>query len=98
MQVPGPEETTEAIAGGVSGPCPLHAPLCWPGTAPAGQLRCVGRSTVLSSRAARSVAGRLALLDGPHPWKGRTFSERWGSTELIDVVLVQPAVELVRAS
>ncbi|MGY3064440.1 hypothetical protein ACVWZD_008762 [Streptomyces sp. TE3672] len=58
----------------------------------AGQLRYVGRSAILTSRTVGSVADRLAPADGPHPWEGRTFSERWGSTELLDVVLVRPDV------
>ncbi|GAA3482351.1 hypothetical protein [Streptomyces yanii] len=78
--------------GAVSGPLSAPRTLLLARYDTAGQLRYVGRSTVLSSRAARSVAGRLAPADGPHPWEGRSFSARWGSTELLDVVLVRPAV------
>jgi ATP-dependent DNA ligase len=85
-------ETTEAIVAAVSGPLSAPRTLLLARYDTTGHLRYVGRSTVLSSYAARNVAGRLAPTDGPHPWEGRTFSKRWGSSEPLDVALVRPAV------
>ncbi|MEV8455255.1 hypothetical protein AB0467_15250 [Streptomyces sp. NPDC052095] len=90
-------EATEAIVAAVSGSLPSSHTLLLARYDPAGQLRCVGRSAVLNSRAARSVADRLTPADGPRPWEGRTLSERWGRTELLDVVLVRPDVAVAVA-
>ncbi|MEL5957117.1 hypothetical protein AADR41_20470 [Streptomyces sp. CLV115] len=85
-------ETTEAIVGAVSESLFSPETLLLARYDTAGQLRYVGRSTVLNDRVARSVADRLVPAAGPHPWEGWTFARRWGSTDLLDVVLVRPDV------
>ncbi|NEA58307.1 hypothetical protein G3I60_30165 [Streptomyces sp. SID13666] len=55
-----------------------------------GQLRFVGRSTVLSRHASQTLAKELTPAAAEHPWTGWSFSAGWGSKEKLRVALVEP--------
>ncbi|MEV0604671.1 ATP-dependent DNA ligase [Streptomyces sp. NPDC050315] len=83
-------ESTEAIAGAITGS--LHRPstLLLGRFDAAGRLRYAGRTTQLAAALARDVAVQLTPAGPGHPWTGRTFSAGWGTDDTLDVTLVVP--------
>ncbi|WP_435845729.1 ATP-dependent DNA ligase [Streptomyces griseofuscus] len=83
-------ETRDAIVGAVTGsPASPHTLLLGRYDT-AGNLRHIGRSTVLPRDAGRAVAQLLSPAAGDHPWTGWTFSAGWGTRETLHVTLVRP--------
>jgi ATP-dependent DNA ligase len=82
-------QTTEAIVGAVTGSLALPRTLLLGRYDEQGRLQYVGRSTSLSQAVGRAVAEHLTPATA-HPWKGWTFSAGWGSTSVLDPLLVQP--------
>ncbi|WP_228978590.1 hypothetical protein [Streptomyces sp. DH12] len=87
--------TTEAIVGAVSGSLAAPRTVLLGRYDAAGRLRYVGRTTTSSQAASRALADRLIPAPaGGHPWEGWTFAAGWGTTRVLDVLLVQPEVVL----
>ncbi|MEY2231253.1 hypothetical protein [Streptomyces sp. BF23-19] len=55
-----------------------------------GRLRAVGRTVLLRPDTARQVAEHLTAPG--HPWTGVRFSATWGSRDVLDTILVPPAL------
>ncbi|MFG2440710.1 ATP-dependent DNA ligase [Streptomyces sp. NPDC048508] len=85
--------TSEAIVGAVTGRIQAPSTLLLARQDEDGRLHFVGRTSVLSRVTAASVGHLLSLQEaGQHPWRGRRFSAGWGSTEMLEVQLVEPSV------
>ncbi|MFF2385684.1 ATP-dependent DNA ligase [Streptomyces sp. NPDC058108] len=83
-------ETTEAIAGAITGPLTAPTTLLLGRYDSHGQLQYIGRTTTLPHTAGSTVAGLLTAAPAGHPWTGWSFSAGWGSHETLDVTLVEP--------
>ncbi|MFD0068965.1 ATP-dependent DNA ligase, partial [Streptomyces sp. NPDC127574] len=84
--------TSEALVGAITGRVQAPSTLLLARRGEAGRMHFVGRTTVLSRQTAADVGRLLRLQAGGHPWRGRRFSAGWGSTETLDVQLVEPSV------
>ncbi|WP_415939940.1 ATP-dependent DNA ligase [Streptomyces sp. 039-1] len=84
--------TSEALVGAVTGRVRAPSTLLLARQDEGGRLHFVGRTTVLGRQNAAEVGRLLRLQAGGHPWTGRRFSAGWGSTETLDVQLVEPSV------
>ncbi|MFG2440790.1 ATP-dependent DNA ligase [Streptomyces sp. NPDC048508] len=84
--------TSETLVGAVTGRVQAPSTLLLARQVEAGRLHFVGRTTVLSRQTAAGVGRLLHLQTDGHPWTGRRFSAGWGSTETLDVQLVDPSV------
>lgn len=83
-------ETTEAIAGAVTGPLTEPRTLLPRRYDAAGRPRYTRRTTTLAQAAGRALAGLPARAGDEHPWTGRTFSAGWGTRKTPSVSLVRP--------
>jgi ATP-dependent DNA ligase len=83
--------TTDAVIAAVSGsPADPRTALFGRYDA-AGQLRLIGRSSVLSGTVHADLTARLVAEAGEHPWAGETFSDGgWGAKDALPIVLVVP--------
>ncbi|WP_052509457.1 hypothetical protein [Kitasatospora griseola] len=84
--------TTEAVIGAVTGSAAAPGTVLLGRRDPDGQLRYVGRTTVLNPVMARNVGRRPTPARASHPWTGWEFTAGWGSRETLDVRLVEPEV------
>ncbi|MEV4340019.1 hypothetical protein [Streptomyces sp. NPDC049590] len=83
-------ETTEAVAGAVTGALSAPRALLLGRYDDAGRLQYAGRTTNLAQAAGTAVTGMLRRARRGHPWTGWTFSAGWGSRETLDVTQVEP--------
>ncbi|MFC8226280.1 ATP-dependent DNA ligase [Streptomyces sp. NPDC057287] len=84
--------TTEVLAGGLTGS--LHRPqvLLLGRYDTTGRLHLVGKTTPLNPGLARELAGHLAAAGPDHPWIGVCFTASWNSRALLEPVLVDPVL------
>ncbi|MFD9622902.1 ATP-dependent DNA ligase [Streptomyces virginiae] len=85
-------DTTEAIVGAITGTLTRLQLLVLGRHDETGRLRPVGRIVSLRPDAARQVAEYLTAAAPGHPWTGAKFSATWGSRDILDTTLVQPAL------
>lgn len=83
--------TTEAVIGAVTGRITQPQSLFLGRLDRDGQLRYVGRSTMLGSAKAAEVGAVLSPA-ASHPWTGRRFSAAWRSSATVSPVLVEPRI------
>lgn len=85
-----PRETTEAIAGAITGLLTAPGTLLLGRYHSGGQLQYVGRTTTLARATSQSVAALLSAAGEDHSWTGCFLSVGWGGRETLDVSLVEP--------
>ncbi|MFD5066164.1 ATP-dependent DNA ligase [Streptomyces sp. NPDC058394] len=85
-------DSAEAIVGAITGTLARPQLLLLGRYDSDGQLRPVGRTVPLRPDAARQVAEHLSEAAPGHPWRGARFSAAWGSRDVLDTTLVQPAL------
>ncbi|MEU1050200.1 hypothetical protein ABZ400_34295 [Streptomyces sp. NPDC005897] len=82
--------TTDAIVGAITGRVTAPSTLLLGRRDHTGALRYTGRTTTLARAAAASLAEVLAPAAGGHRWTGRTFTDGWGTRDVLDVTLIGP--------
>ncbi|MFJ2598975.1 ATP-dependent DNA ligase [Streptomyces erythrochromogenes] len=85
-------DTAETIVGAITGTLTRPQLLVLGRHNTGGRLRAVGRTVPLRPDTARQVAEHLAAAAPGHPWAGVKFSAAWGSRDVLDTTLVQPAL------
>ncbi|MFH9968535.1 ATP-dependent DNA ligase [Streptomyces mirabilis] len=83
-------ETTEAVVGAVTGSPTAPRSLLLGRYDMGGRLQYTGRTVTLSPAAGGTFTGLLDPAGSEHPWTGWTFSAGWGTSEKLNVTLVQP--------
>lgn len=84
-------ETQDVVVGAVVGP--LHRPTAVvAGRYRDGRLVLVGRTGILTTTQARSLADRLEAADGTHPWPDHIAANRFGSSGRTAITPVAPTV------
>ncbi|MFE7076932.1 hypothetical protein ACFU96_43270 [Streptomyces sp. NPDC057620] len=58
----------------------------------AGTLHLVARTTPLNTRDSRNLGRQTTRADTEHPWYGRHFSTRWGTSEYLEYRTVSPVL------
>lgn len=82
--------SSDAIVGAVTGRVSAPSSLLLGRLDTEGRLRFIGRTTPLTRELAANVGTLLQQRTGRHPWTRRRFSAGWGSTQTLDVHLVEP--------
>ncbi|MGW0336888.1 hypothetical protein ACWD0J_34485 [Streptomyces sp. NPDC003011] len=84
--------STEAVVGAVTGTLTAPTTALLGRFDASGRLQYAGRTTALNAATRPVLAAELQPGSASHPWTGWTFSAGWGSSQQLQVHLVEPAV------